>query len=312
MERIISLLKGIWYFIVKLFSREKKVVEQSTTTNSGDIKVYTNADNLDWQKIKLLKPKTHKRYISIYCIADLSDGTVPILTREGEEIWKISDKSLKRLVMEGTGRLSDGRVVNVDKVVGGSWRYKVMGSNSPHGIGIRGKALVPWGSVAHQLKQLLSHDLFNREVIIPSMRGYSLPDGTEHSGRFRVHDTGGGLRECPYDKGIWRTGESKSKYGQFDLFIGGPETLYNSMLGTWNSYRDVFVMPRDTKSSKGIQETLNLLMDAGLHVDGIVGNKTKASIGEFQKIVGLECSETWDENTKLVAEKSLENWDESI
>jgi len=262
-----------------------------------------------WSKEQLLKPILHRRYISLYCIADLEDGGVPITTTRGNEIWRISAHSRKRLNMEGTGRLSNGKVVNVAKVVNGSWSYTTMGPDSPHGVGIRGKALKPWFSMAHHLQQLRTHSLFGRKIVIPELKGYNTPDGFILDGEFEVHDTGGGLRKCPYERGLWRTGSTKSKYGQFDLFIGGPESMYKGLLGSWKSYFEVIVMPRDTETEKGVQETLNLLLDSGLKVDGVIGPKTNEAITQLKEKAGLGCDdEEWCEDVKKYAELCLENW----
>jgi len=261
-----------------------------------------------WSKEQLLTPLRHKRYISLYCVADLSDGDYPIYTPGGSEIWKISARSLKRLNMEGTGRLSNGKVVNVVDVGEGNWTYSVMGESSPDGVGIRGKALKPWFSLAHSLRQLKEHDLFERTVIIPSLVGYRTNYGNIHDGKFEVHDTGGGLRRCPFENGLWRTGPSRDEYGQFDLFMGGPEDDYDNLLKSWDSYKEVIVMPRDTESPEGIQETLNLLMDAGLDIDGAIGPKSRAAIKNLQSKAGLEETGEWDNLTKEFADLSLTNW----
>ncbi|MCK5016705.1 MAG: hypothetical protein KAS32_06475, partial [Candidatus Peribacteraceae bacterium] len=186
---------------------------------------------MGWTKESLLKPNVHRRYISLYCIADLEDGDVSIKTTRGKEIWRISERSLKRLTMEGTGRLSNGKVVNVSKMVNGVWRYSVMSSRSPNGVGIRNKALIPWVSMAHHLGQLRVHSLFGKSVVVPELRGYKTPDGLTLDGVFEICDTGGGLRKCPYVRSLWRTGATKKEYGQFDLFIGGPESMYKGLLG---------------------------------------------------------------------------------
>jgi len=261
-----------------------------------------------WEKEQLLTPLLHRRLITLYCIADLEDGDVQLLDSKGNFIHSVSEHSRKRLDMEGTGSLSTGKVINVAVQVDGEWRYKVMGPNEPYGVGIRSTPLVPWMSVAHHLQQLRTHNMFGRTVIIPSLKGYKPPNAEEHTGQLKVHDTGGGLRKCPYERGLWRTGPVKEEYGQFDLFIGGPESVYKGLLGTWDCYREVFVMPRDTESEKGIQETLNLLLDTGLKVDGFNGVKTKEAITQLQIKAGLEETGIWDLKTKEFAELSLNNW----
>jgi len=304
MTKIIAFLKGLFSFLFGVF--------KTSTKGKFSGSVGTTFPE-SFPPRKLLKPIKHWRYLSIYCIADLKDGDTPILTSRGLELWKISTRSRERLVMEGTGRLSNGKVVNVDRVVNGAWRFKEMGPSQAHGVGIRNKALEPWVSVAHSLQQLRTHSLFGRKVVIPQLKGYETPDGKILDGTFLIHDTGGGLRKCPFYKGLWRTGETKSKYGQFDLFIGGPETMYKGLLKTWNSYKEVFLMPRDTETNKGIQETLNLLLDAGLTVDGVIGPKSTEAISQIQAKAGIEDqSGVWCSETKRFAELSLENWDESL
>lgn len=295
MTKILDLLRKIFAFIKNLFSAGKKM------TDNG------NEEVIEQPKPNLLKPITHTRYISIYCIADLLDGKVPIRTVYGNTIYSISKYSKSRLDMEGTGRLPNGQVVNVATKIGGDMRYVVMGNSSPFGVGIKGKALEPWVSLAHEYTQLTEYDLYGRTIVIPSMRGFDTGTGIIHTGIFCVHDTGGGLRKCPYSKGLWRTGAVQKIYGQFDMFVGD-ETVYKRLMPTWKDYKEVIVMPRDVKSNKSIQETLNLLLDSGLDVDGVIGPKTESAIKVLQSKSGLEETGKWDKKTREFAEASLNNW----
>lgn len=301
--KILKTVKKIFRALYALlFSKKDENMSDKPKENKPGVKE-------KWgNKIPLLSPIRHRRYISIYCIADMHEGDVPVRTASGDVIAYITRYSKDRLMMEGTGRLPDGRVINIATKVKGEWRFSVMGPESPDGVGIRGKALTPWFSLAHELTQLKLHNLFERRVIIPSMRQYVLPDGAKHNGIFEVHDTGGGLRPCPYREGLWRTGEHRSDYGQFDLFIGGPESLYKRLLKTWDSYMDVFVMPRDLDSVAGTQEAINLLMDAGLVVDGLKGPNTDKAIRRIRKRAGLDRSSEWDEDIKEFVRRSLDNW----
>ena len=301
-----SYIVGFFSFLAKFFLRADK-----KTYTVKDLKepVIMVPEEKMWTKEQLLSPIRHRRYITIYCIADLKDGEVSILDRKGNILAGITPHSRERLNMEGTGRLEDGRVVNVDKFVNGAWNYVVMTSRTPFGMGIRGEALVPWVSLAHHKQQLRTHSLFGRSVIIPSLVGFVPPvrEPFEVSGRFEVCDVGGGLRKGPYSKGLWRTGTRKSLYGQFDVFVGS-ESVYKSLLGKWNSYREVVILPRDTTSVKGLQESLNLLLDSFLNVDGKNGPNTKSAIKNLQDKAGLEETGEWCEDTKRFAEMSLDNW----
>lgn len=291
-------------FFAKFFSRANKKTDKVEDSKDP---VIVEPKEKTWPKEKLLSPIRHRRYITIYCIADLKDGDVPIMDRKGNIIANITEHSRKRLNMEGTGRLEDGRVVNVDKFVNGSWNYIIMTSRTPFGIGIRGEALVPWVSLAHHKQQLRTHSLFGRSVIIPSLMGYKDPEEHVVSGAFKIHDIGGGLRKGPYSKGLWRTGARKSMYGQFDVFVGS-ESIYKVLLGKWNSYREVIILPRDTETIFGIQETLNILIDAQLKVDNKSGPNTKSAIKNLQDKAGLDETGEWDKDIRRFAEMSLNNW----
>lgn len=296
MSKFWKLVVDFFLYIINLLNRKEKGKEDNKMP-----------ENKTWSKDEFLSPIRHVRYITLYCITDLKSGDVPIKDRRGNVIDKISKHSLKRLEMEGTGRLEDGKVVNVDRYSGGSWSFAVMPGSSPDGLGIRGAALKPWHSLAHHLGQLRYYDLFKRTVVMPSLYNYKTPDGITLSGEFEVHDTGGGLRKCPYKRGLWRTGASKKYCGQFDLFCGS-ETTYKTLLGHWDSYIDVIVMPRDLNSIYGKQEASNLLMDAGLAVDGINGPKTKKAIEALQEKAGLKRTGEWGEDLNRFVKLSLNNW----
>jgi len=309
MLKLLDILKLILSKILVLFSKKDIVQPKQPEQAEKEPKVEPEPEVIIEEKEReLLSPILHKRYISLYCIADMVSGSVKLLDKQDNIVALLTSYSKSRLDMEGTGLLPDGRVINVDGMALGEMRYKIMDSTRPYGVGIYGKALEPWVSLAHQLSQLLQYSLFGRTVVIPSMRGYVLPDGKVHTGIFRVDDTGGGLHKCPYSNGLWRTGSSKSEYGQFDVFIGGPESVYKKLLGKWDSYKEVFVMPRDLDSPDGIQESLNLLLDAGLKVDGIIGLASMAAINRIKAILDLPQDGFWSDDVKQYVSDCLNSW----
>ncbi|HEC66257.1 MAG TPA: hypothetical protein ENI23_13280 [bacterium] len=258
----------------------------------------------------LLKPIRHKRYITMYYIAELKTGKVEILDISGRIIAKISSRSKMRLDMEGTGRLFDGRVVNVNILESDGWRYKVMSLETPHGVGIKNWPLEPFVSVAHNPAQLREYNLFGRKVILPELVGLEI-DTTgplfRSDGVFTIHDVGGILQRCPYKDGLFRTGNNKKSSGQIDVFVGS-RAVYKRLYSNWNDFQDTVVMPRNTYSPKGIQEILNLLLDEGLDIDGKIGPKTEAGIRHLQKKADFWVSGQWDDRIRKFAEKSLNNW----
>jgi len=256
---------------------------------------------------KLLKPLTHRRYITVYCIADLEVGTVPIKDTFGNVLAYLTEKSKKNLELQGTGRLPSGDLINVAVRMDGEMRFNTVPANIKYGYGIRGKPLEPWSSTALNLPDIKDFDLFKRKIILKQLDGYKTPDNKVLTGEFSVHDTGGGLRACPYERGLFRSGENEKKHGQVDLFIGD-DWIYRKLLGHWIQYQDCIIMPRDTYSSEGIQETLNLLLDAGLIVDGKIGTKTRRAINDLKHFAGFEEDNIWDDKTKDFAKKCLDNW----
>jgi len=237
-------------------------------------------------------------------------GDKTILDVSGREIARITKKSLNRLEMEGTGRLPDGRVVNVSQIVNGRWRFKVMSELSPYGKGLRGQALYPWKSLAANINDINKYKLFGRKVVIPHLKGTLLPDGSKHDGIFYIHDTGGAMKPAPYSKGLFRNAPSKTSSGQFDVFVYYPEMYWDLLKsGKWQDFKEVIVWPRDLESPEGIQETVNLLIDEGLDVDGTVGELTTKGIKNLQEALGEEDpSGKWTEETKKLAEEALNSW----
>lgn len=303
-----------WVFLKKIFAlvwafMTRKKIQPTPVKDEKPMEKKSVEEKQVWDKKDLLKPIPHNRYLTMYCISDLDSGFVELKDSSGHTIASISEHSKKRLDMEGTGRLSDGRVLNVHQHTSKGWNYVQMGSESPNGVGIMNKALEPWVSLAANLNQIRNFDLFDRKVVIPSMVGFPIPGGVglEHTGIFRIHDTGGAMQPCPFYNGLWRSGQTKDSCGQFDVFVGD-ESIYNKLLSSWKDQREVIVMPRDTVSWSGIQETINLLMDAGLAVDGVFGPNTKGGICSLQEKAGLEPTGEWDKLTRHYAELSLDNW----
>jgi hypothetical protein len=257
--------------------------------------------------MELLKPLTHRRYITCYCVADLEVGTSPIKDQFGNVIASLTDKSKRKLEIEGVGRLPSGDMVNVGTVVDGEKRFVLIPPNIKFGYGIRSKPLEPWVSVAVNLSDIKSYDLFKRTIILKQLYNYTTPDNITLSGELIIHDTGSALRACPYSGGLFRSGSKDAEHGQVDVFVGD-EWVYKKLFGSWKMYQDCIIMPRDTYSEKGIQETLNVLMDAGLVVDGRVGVKTKRAINNFKHYYSMDEDGIWDEKTKELAKLSLNNW----
>lgn len=113
---------------------------------------------------------------------------VPLLDLEGIEIARVPETFARRVAMEGTGRLLDGRLVNISNAE--PWpgsRFMLVDTGvAPHGLDARGEPLVPFVTVAVDPEVVP----LGATLYAPTLAGFALPDGTTHDGRLRAGDTG--------------------------------------------------------------------------------------------------------------------------
>ncbi len=119
----------------------------------------------------------------------------------------------KELDIQGTGRLRDGRILNVADRINGSWRYRVL-TPGDYGQGIQGHRIHPLRSVALDFSHLCKSggfpfcdepiDSVRRKLVgtllfIPRMAGARLANGAIHDGFVCAQDIGGAIREDRVD-----------------------------------------------------------------------------------------------------------------
>lgn len=120
---------------------------------------------------------------------------VPLRDRRGKVLARVSRKFSRRLQMQGTGRLTDGRLINVAGGCRKSKRcYHVLADDIEYGIGARNKPLQPFRSVAAP-----PHIAFGTVLYIPELDGLAVPGGMQdgsyvHDGCVVAEDRGGGIR----------------------------------------------------------------------------------------------------------------------
>jgi hypothetical protein len=126
------------------------------------------------------------------------DTHVPIYSREGFFIGTYQEKFVRALLMEGSGLLSDGRVINYN----GSCRFGVGTCYEPldereypYGRGAGRRPLIPFKSVAVDPRLVP----IGEPLYIPEFDGMMLPDGSIHDGCVRADDTGGGIKKRKMD-----------------------------------------------------------------------------------------------------------------
>lgn len=121
-----------------------------------------------------------------------------IYTRQGFFLGRYPSAFVYELKLEGTGVLSDGRVVNYD----GECSYG-MGTcfrtldiaQAPLGTGVQARPLVPFRSVAVDPRYIP----IGATIYVPELVGIEMPDGTRHDGCLRADDQGGAIKEHKLD-----------------------------------------------------------------------------------------------------------------
>ena len=112
----------------------------------------------------------------------------------GCELARVSARYRRALDREGTGRLADGRVINVAERTADGWRYVDPGP-AHYGLGVGDVPLVPFRSVAADPRKLAR----GTRLYLPAFASWSLPDGTAHGGTFVVDDIGSAIRRNRLD-----------------------------------------------------------------------------------------------------------------
>ena len=134
--------------------------------------------------------KVERALLTFYWIVDESssryDGKrdAELLDVRGRLIVRTHRRFRKELLMEGSGRLRDGRVVVFHKKLNGVNRFRI--SNTRYGRTSRGCALVPYRTIAVDPGVVP----LGSKVFIPQLAGTKLPDGSTHDGVFLATDRG--------------------------------------------------------------------------------------------------------------------------
>ena len=94
------------------------------------------------------------------------------------------------LRLEGTGKLEDGTMLNIDCSCGGGFSCFVeLGASYPWGMGSASNPLEPYVSIAVDTS-VIPHGTI---LYSPDLDGVELPEGGYHDGCLRADDVGGGI-----------------------------------------------------------------------------------------------------------------------
>lgn len=160
-----------------------------------------------------------------------NNKVIPVKDNVGNTLAMVDPYFFANLSLEGTGKLTDGRVLNVtgkyitappvvqqillpvcQKMFKTKYKYggvnsdaskylcyKVLPPEYPWGIGVKNEPLKLWRSLAVDLKLIP----FGTKIYILELDGMIMPDGTIHDGWCQADDTGSAI-----------------KFNQFDFFVG--------------------------------------------------------------------------------------------
>lgn len=170
-------------------------------------------------------------YMSAAEVDSGNNKVIPVMSDNNKLLATVDPQFFANLSLEGTGKLNDGRVLNVTgkyvtapqivknvllpvckQMFGNKYKYggvnadatkylafKVLGPQFPWGVGVKNEPLKLWISLAADLKLIP----FGTKVYIKELDSMTMPDGTIHDGWCQVDDTGSAI-----------------KYNQFDFYCG--------------------------------------------------------------------------------------------
>jgi 3D (Asp-Asp-Asp) domain-containing protein len=146
-----------------------------------------------------------------------------------------------QLDIEGSARLRDGRIVNFDKKIDGSWSYQEA-PDAPFGLGLDCYKLIPFRTIA------VDPDVIppGTVVYLPVLDGVRLPSGEIHDGFMFAHDEGQGI-----------TGN------RIDVFVGYESDVDNTLTrsGRIEDMNPVETYQVDAETAKGLNSKYRHLFE---------------------------------------------------
>jgi 3D (Asp-Asp-Asp) domain-containing protein len=145
----------------------------------------------------LAAPQENFRNTYYYSVqeADYASQAVDnvIYDLEGKVLAQVSTAFRKQLLIEGTGTLLDGRVVNYAGFIDKETRFHV--THHPYGHGVGDCPLDPFRTIAVDPNKIPLGSV----VLIKETVGMLLPDGSVHDGLWKAEDIGGAIKSDRVD-----------------------------------------------------------------------------------------------------------------
>jgi hypothetical protein len=182
------------------------------------------------------------------------ETAVAIRDRRGKVLARTSPGFRRAAMYQGTARLADGRLINVDKVTKKWGRTFRVYPKGVMGAGIRGYRVYPYRSVALDFRDLCDalkcedrDALVGSLLFVPRLKDIPLPDGSVHDGYVCAVDVGGGIKGPRMDLFIGWEGGGNPYYpscrNSNALLRAGIETLvpWDWHEWAWSDKRDKWV-----------------------------------------------------------------------
>jgi 3D (Asp-Asp-Asp) domain-containing protein len=135
----------------------------------------------------------HFYWLALEDRLQLEDEDVSIYSSDGLFMGAHPASFVRSLLMEGSGVLADGRLINYSGPCrfGVGTCYEPLDQGEfPFGRGAAHRALIPFKSVAVDPRVIA----IGEPLYIPELDGVVMPDGIRHDGCVRADDTGGNIK----------------------------------------------------------------------------------------------------------------------
>ena len=205
--------------------------QQGMDLRSGPALVAETADDSTPALEEALGKSMGEFHMTYYWIASerkLAKGTHAIVDKSCKRISRVSKRFKKRLTLEGSGKLKDGRLVTT---AGGCQCegpcFWVADEKYPWGAGVAQRPLSPFESIAVDPRHIkIGTSLYVAELDGLTMPGIGDSGGFVHDGCVVADDRGGGVRGQQIDffaaqRGHYKNFFKRHKLNRVTVFAGG-------------------------------------------------------------------------------------------
>lgn len=186
--------------------------------------------------------------------------SVPLRDLMGNEIARVSEKFKRKIDLEGSGKLVDGRVVNHAGRADDDIRYLVA-DKAPYGLGTGNYKLIPYHTIAVDPSSIL----LGSTLFIPQAYGLRLPNGEIHDGFFFAHDIGGSIKGDRIDLFVGFEDDVKNAFTRHGWFTNlEPVEVYTVRhpvaTAAHRSYREAFHWQPDKQLNEMVSAEIDVLL----------------------------------------------------